>query len=54
LIFPANAGDPTVVNFLKCLLKKKENERICNLEQLKLCEVFENFPWVIFNILLLE
>ena len=39
-------NDYTVVNdFIKCLLKKKVNERLCTFEKIKAHEFYKDFNW---------
>jgi hypothetical protein len=45
LAFPSNRGDDTVVQFIESLLKKKVNERLCNLEGIKMLDFYNNFKW---------
>jgi cGMP-dependent protein kinase len=44
LKLPKN-GNPVVNNFIKCLLKKKINERICSFEKIKKQEFYKDFNW---------
>ena len=38
-------GDSKVIQLIKCLLKKKVNERICSLEKAKKLILFKDFKW---------
>ena len=38
-------GDPLVNSFIRCLLKKKVTERLCNLDQAKKHPFFKDFAW---------
>ncbi len=38
-------GDTKVIQLIQCLLKKKVNERVCNLENAKKLNIFKDFKW---------
>jgi hypothetical protein len=38
-------GDPVVNSFIKCLLRKKVNERLCNFDKAKKHPFYKDFHW---------
>ena len=38
-------GNPIVNDFIKCLLKKKVNERVCTFEKVKAMQFYRDFNW---------
>lgn len=49
LYFPNGYFDDTITNFIRCLINKKVNERVCNFELLKQDKFFEGFDVVSYK-----
>ena len=44
-VYLPSKGDPLVNSFIRCLLKKKVTERLCNLEMAKKHPFYKDFQW---------